>query len=146
MHLVAQRAQVFGLGRQAFRIGRVGHVGLVLQPLFRRLERAGQVEDLLAVLDGRHPPGGEGAAVARPLDLVEHRGVHVAGPDEIGVQRVADAVGHGLVGGHQGLGDDQAAEDPGKPSLGLTPRNRFTSMGSRSRISARFSGVRMAVG
>jgi hypothetical protein len=70
------------------------------------------------VLDGGHPAGGEGAAVTRPLHLVEHRGVHVARTDEIGVQRVADPVRHGLVGRQQGLGDDQAAEDAREAVVG----------------------------
>ena len=76
------------------------------------LETGRQIENLLAVLDGRHAPGGEGLAVARPLDLIEHRRLGIARADEIAVQGVAGQVRHGLVGGDQRLADHLAAENP----------------------------------
>lgn len=74
--------------------------------------------DLLAVLDGGDPAGGEGAAVAGAFHLVKHGGCDVARADEIGVQRVTDPVGHRLVGRQQGLGDDKATEDAGEAVIG----------------------------
>ena len=47
-----------------------------------------QVEDRLAVLDRHDAAGGEAAAVADAVDLVEDRHGRVAGPQEVGVQRV----------------------------------------------------------
>src|SRR5690606_25551567 len=81
--------------------------------VLRRLERAGHVEDLLALLDREHAARGEAMPVARALDLVEHRARRIAWADEIGLQRVADAVLDRLVGGRERLGDDLAAENAG---------------------------------
>ena len=50
-----------------------------------------QVEDRPAVLDGDDAAGGEAAAVADPVDLVEDRHRRVAGAQEVGVQRVDQA-------------------------------------------------------
>ncbi len=110
----AQAAKEIGFGRQGLRIDRFGHFRLVLEAVFRRLERGGEVEDLLAMLDRGDAARGEGAAVTGALHLVKHGGGDVPGTNEIGVQRVADAVRHRLVGGQKGLGDHQAAEDAGE--------------------------------
>jgi hypothetical protein len=83
----------------------------MLETLLRLHERGGEVEDLLAVLDGDHPPRGEAAAVPGPVHLEDDRHGGVARPDEITVQRVADAVFHRLIGGQQRLADHLAAED-----------------------------------
>ena len=72
----------------------------------------GQVEDLLAVLDGDHPPRGEAAAVAGAVDLEDDRHGRVARADEVAVQRVADAVFHRLIGRQQRLADHLAPKDP----------------------------------
>ena len=62
----------------------------------------------LAPLDGGHPAGGEGPAVADAVHLVEDRDPGIAGAEEVGVQRVhralpALAVGDRAAGGDQGL-------------------------------------------
>ena len=58
------------------------------RPLLVDVERRRHVEDGLPVLDGHHPPGGEGPPVADPVHLVEDGHVGVAGPEEVGVQRM----------------------------------------------------------
>ncbi len=109
---------LFHLGGHRVR-GRVcRHRRLVFKALLGHLEGGREVEDLLAVLDRHHPAGGEAAAVARAVDLVQHGDTHIARPDEVGVQAVANPVLDRLVGGHQRLGDDQAAEDPREAVVG----------------------------
>ena len=83
------------------------------------LERGGEVEDLPAVLDRDHPAGGEAAAVAGAVDLVDHRDRRVAGMDEIGVDRMAGHALDRLVGRAQRLGDDVAAVDAHVILVGL---------------------------
>lgn len=46
------------------------------------------MEDRFPVLDGGHPPGGEGSVVADPIDLVDDGNSGVAGAEEVGVQGV----------------------------------------------------------
>ena len=115
--------------------GHLGHGELVLQPLPRHLERGGEVEDLLAVLDGDHPAGGETAAVPRPVHLEQHRDVHVAGADEIGVEGMADPVFHRLVGREQGLGDHVPAEEVVAVVLGADGRGTGSSRSAQGRGS-----------
>ena len=81
--------------RQRLRIGRLGHRVLVLRARLEHVERRRQVEDRLAVLDRDHPPRREAAAVADAVDVVDDRHPRVAGPQEVGVQRVHVAVFHG---------------------------------------------------
>ena len=69
------------------------------------------VEDGPAVLDGDDPPGGERAAVADAVHLVEDRDRRVAGAQEVRVQRVHPAVLDGAPGRHEGLPGHLAAED-----------------------------------
>jgi hypothetical protein len=102
------------------------------RPVLVDVERGRHVEDGPAVLDGHHPAGGEGPAVADPVDLVEDRDVGVARAQEVRVQRVDPAVLDGAARRHQGLGRHLAAEDALALLVGLTPRKMFTSMGSRS--------------
>jgi acetyl-CoA acetyltransferase len=90
------------------------HGGLVFEALLRRLKGGGEVEDLLAVLDGDHPAGGKAAAVAGPVDIEEDRCGRVARADEIAVQGMADPVLDRAIGGQQGLGDDLPAENPAR--------------------------------
>jgi len=71
------------------------------------------------VLDRDHPAGGEAAAVAGAVDLVDHRDRRVAGMDEIGVQRVAGHALDRLVGRAQRLRDDVAAVDADVVLVGL---------------------------
>ena len=61
---------------------------LVFVAAFVDLERGGQVEDGLAVLDGDHPPGGERLAIPDPIDLVHHRPRRIALAQEVPVQGV----------------------------------------------------------
>ncbi len=106
--------------RKAFRAGGEGvggrdlrHVVEELEAGFGDVERRGQVEDGPAVLDRDHPAGGERAAVADPVDLVEHGDRGIPGPQEVGVQRVDGPV---LVDGagrsHQCLAGHLPTEDP----------------------------------
>ena len=102
------------------------------RPVLGHLEARLQVEDRLPVLDGDHPAGGEGAAVADAVDLVEDRHVRVAGPQEVGVERVDAASGlHRAGGGHQRL-----ARPPGRRTPAGGPR-RARSRGRCSPRSAR---------
>ena len=83
----------------------------MLEALLGHLEARLQVEDGLAVLDGHDAPGGERAAVADPVDLVEDRHLRVAGPQEVGVQGVDDPPGlHGAGGGDERLTGHLPAE------------------------------------
>jgi hypothetical protein len=67
-------------------------------------------EDRLPVLDRRHPPRRETAAVAQPPDLVDDRHGRIARQDEIGVQRMRQAVLHRPTGGDHRLADHLSAE------------------------------------
>ena len=93
LRLVLQRFQggagVLGLAWHIAPAGTLRHLRLMLEAFLMRHERGGEVEDLLAVLDGDHAPGREAAAVARAVDLEDDRDGRVARPDEIAVQRVA---------------------------------------------------------
>ena len=60
-------------GGQRLGVGHLGHRDLVVEPRLVDVERGRQVEDGPAVLDGHHPAGGEGPAVADPVHLVEDR-------------------------------------------------------------------------
>ena len=94
---------------------------LVLQPVLGHLERTGEIENLLTVLDRGHPPGGETLAVARAIDLIEDRHGRVARPDEIAVHRVAGPILDRLIGREKRLRDHMAAEDSRAPILGRRP-------------------------
>jgi len=63
------------------------------------------------VLDGLHPARAEALAVADAIDLVDDRRRHVAGEQEIRVQRMRHPAFDGARGGDQRLPDDLAAED-----------------------------------
>ncbi len=66
----------------------------------------------MAVLDRHDAAGDKALAVADAVDLVDDRHAGVAGPQEIGVQRMRLAVGlHGAGGGDERLADHLAAED-----------------------------------
>ena len=91
-----------------------GIVDLVVEARLGDVEAGLQVEDRPAVLDGDDPAGGEAAPVADPVDLVQDRHRRVAGAQEVGVQRVDEAVR--LVDragrGDERLAGDLAAEHP----------------------------------
>ena len=76
------------------------------------MEAGLQVEDRLAVLDRDDAAGGEAAAVAQPVDVVEDRRFRVAGTKEVGVQRVheAERVLDRSGGRDEGLAGDLTAE------------------------------------
>ena len=73
-----------------------------------------QVEDRPTVLDRDDASGREAPAVADPVDLVQDRHRRIAGAQEVGVQRVHQAVA--LVdrpcSRHERLPGDLSAEDP----------------------------------
>jgi hypothetical protein len=75
-----------------------------------RLEGGGEREDRLPVLDRDDPAGGERAAVADAVDLVEDRHRRVARPEEIRVQRVDDAARGGAARGDERLPRDLPAD------------------------------------
>ena len=98
---------------QRLGVGHLGHGHLVDEgPSSWTWNDVGQVEDGLAVLDGHHPAGGEGAAVADPVDLVEDGHVGVPGAQEVGVQRVHAAPLDGAPRRHERLGRHLAPEHP----------------------------------
>ena len=140
-------AHRLGVGRHAGRevgqrlgVGHLGHRRLVLEALLGHLEARLQVEDGLAVLDGHHAAGGERAAVADAVDLVEDRHGGVTGPQEVGVERVhRPARLHRAGGGHEGLARHLAAEHPLAVLVGRQPRKMLTSIGSRSSSFTRAS-------
>jgi len=63
------------------------------------------------VLHGHHPASGETATVADPFDLVDNRGLRVAGEEEVGVQGMSRSLLHGGVGSQQRLAEHLPAED-----------------------------------
>ena len=99
--------------------GDLRHLMLPVKPLLLHLKRRRQVEDLLAMLDRHHPPGRKTAPIPGAVDLIDHRDLRIPGPDEIGMKRMARALGHRAICGHQCLRDDMAAKDPHR---GLAPR------------------------
>ena len=99
------------LRRQVVRTRHLQHRCLMLEPLFGDLERRRQIEDLLAVLDGDHPPRCEGSAVAGTIHLKDDRHARVAGADKVAMQGMAEPVFDGLIGCEQGLSDHLAAKD-----------------------------------
>src|SRR5262245_56596003 len=75
------------------------------------MERRRQREDRFAVLYRRYPPRGERPAVPDPVHQVDQRHGRIAGPDEVGVQRVHWPVfWHGPPGGDERLTGHLAAE------------------------------------
>ncbi len=105
--------------RQALGLGHIGHGELVLQARVLVLEGGLEIEDGPPVLDGDHAARGERAPVADPVHLVEDGHGRVAGPEEVGVQRVHLAVFDGAPGGHERLAGHLAAEDALAVLVGL---------------------------
>ena len=71
------------------------------------------MEDRLAVLDGDHPAGGEGAAVADAVDRVDDRRAGSPGRRKYACRECGGrSVGDRAARGDQGLRGDLAAEDP----------------------------------
>ena len=100
--------------------GDLGHRVLVLEAVLGHLEVGGHEVDRVAVLARDDAPRRERPAVAQPLDVVDDRHRRVAGPQEVGVQRVDVAVlGDRPDAGDQGLRGHLSAEDPLAVGLGL---------------------------
>ncbi len=98
------------------------HRVLVVETVLGQVERGRHVEDRPAVLAGDHPAGAERAAVAGALDVVHDRHPGVAGPQEVGVQRVHRPTGvRRPRRGDQRLAGHLAAEHPLQRRLGLPP-------------------------
>src|SRR5215469_7554240 len=86
------------------------------------MERRGEREYRLAVLNGRDPASGERPAVPDPVYEVDQRHGRVTRPDEVGVQRVHWPVfWHGAAGGDQRLTGHLPAEDPLPPLVLRAP-------------------------
>ncbi len=83
----------------------------MIDPLFLLVEGGRHVEDRPAVLNRHHPSRREAAPVANALDVVDDRGMGIARQQKVTVQRVRQAAVHRPAGGHEGLGQDLAAED-----------------------------------
>ncbi len=89
------------------------HVDLVVEAGLVLLEGGRHREDRLAVLHRHHPARRKARAVADAIDLVDDRHAGIAGPHEIGMQGMHEAVlFHCALRRHQRLGDDLAAEHP----------------------------------
>src|SRR5665809_65154 len=76
------------------------------------MEGGAHGEDRLSVLDGHHTAGGEAAAVADTVDLVDDRHRGVAGTQEIGMQRMREAALDRANSSDQRLPDHLPAEHP----------------------------------
>ena len=112
---VAELGALIGAG-DAF-----GHRLQVFEPVLHLVEGTGQVEDHLAALASHHPAGGERAAVADRLHVVDDRQVDPSRQQEVGVQRVHHPGDrHRTRGGDQRLGQHLAAEDPLQQGVGLS--------------------------
>ncbi len=95
-HLVANSlGQLVGHGPgqlyfsgQVFRADHLGHLRLVLEPFLVVLERGAAGEDRLALLNRRHPPGAEAAAIAHAVHRIHHRQAGIARAQEVAMQRM----------------------------------------------------------
>ena len=89
----------------------LGHVELVFAAGLDLLERGGEHQDRLAVLDRGHPAHRKAVAIAGAIDVEDDRRGDVAGAQEIGVQRMhAAAVLDGLLRRRQRLAEHLPAE------------------------------------
>ena len=93
------------------------------------------MEDRLAVLDRDDAARGEAAAVADAVDLVDDRDARIAGPQEVGVQRVREPAFDGAARGHQRLSRHLAAEDALALLLRLNGRGTGSPRALRGRGS-----------
>ena len=100
--------------RQLVRVGCLGHGRLVVQTLLPALEGSIHRVDGASGLMGDDAPGGEAAAVADAVDVVEHRLIPVAGAEKVGVDGMQSPFRvDGPESGGDTLGEDLAAEDMG---------------------------------
>ncbi len=78
-------------GLDVLGLGHFRHRQLVLAAVLLLLERGGEEQDRLAVLDRGHAPHREAAAVAGAVDHVDDRRLDIAGAQEVAVQRMRRA-------------------------------------------------------
>src|SRR6478672_10522922 len=77
-----------------------------------QLERGGQGEDRVVVLEGDDPTGRKGVSVPYPVDSVSDRDRRVTGSDEVRVQRVHGSIRvDGARRRHERLPSDLTAEN-----------------------------------
>jgi hypothetical protein len=97
---------------KAVRPWHLWHLQLVRLTCLGDLERGRQVKNGSTALARHHPPSTEAAAIPDTLDLIDNRLAVIAGPQEIGMQRVSGtAVGHCPPRGHQSLPQHKTAID-----------------------------------
>jgi len=83
----------FVFGGQVLGFRHVRHVDLVFAAGLVHLERCGEIEDRLTMLDRDDPANRKTLAVARAIDVVDDRRFDVAGTEKIRMQRVHRAIG-----------------------------------------------------
>src|SRR5688572_3490094 len=83
----------------------------MLDPCLGDLKRRGHAEDRLAVLDRDDAAIAEALAVARELDLIDDRRVHVPAHEKVRVQRMHAPTLDGVARRSQRLPEHLAAED-----------------------------------
>ncbi len=96
---------------KSVRAGHIGHHGMMLKPFFGDLERRGKIKDRPAVLNRDDAAIGEAAAIARTVNLVDYGRPDVSPAQKIGVQRVSNAVIHGMLRSRQRLTHHLTAEN-----------------------------------
>jgi hypothetical protein len=79
--------QLFGT-RQCFGRWHVRHRRLMIEAGLRLMKRGAHRKDRAPMLYGAHPAGGEAAAVANALDVVNDLPLWVAGQQKVALQRV----------------------------------------------------------
>jgi hypothetical protein len=79
--------------RQLLGRGHVGQRILVLGTDLFDLERRGEIEDRLAVLNGHDATSGERPAVADAIDVEDDRDIRVAGTQKVRMQGVDESIG-----------------------------------------------------
>ena len=99
------------------------HWMVMLPPIFGNLKRGRQVEDLFAVLQRNHPPGGKTAAITSAIHAINHRNARITRTDKIRVQRMAQAGFYRVVSRSQRLRHHMA---PKNPHAGLSARSGAT--------------------
>src|SRR5690554_1354262 len=82
-----------GVVLQDFGKHNIRHGYLVCQTLFRAVEGSAAEENGPSFLNGGDATGGETAAVAYGIDLIDYRAMRIAWAQEVTMQRVCMAVG-----------------------------------------------------
>ena len=107
---------------QRIRFWHIRFYMLMVPSFFQFVEGGGHIENLLAVLDRHNASRGKTAAISRAINFVDDRNAWIAGPQEIGMQRVTGPrfCIHGAIGRDQRLRDHLPAVDPRR---GFTTRS-----------------------